>query len=57
MRKRNWRQLRRNLTLIAIIFVAIADGVLLAVIRERFAHDHSYDLRLHRRAVAKPAPP
>jgi len=57
MRKRNWRQLLRNLTLIAIIFVAIADGVLLAVVRERFAHDHSYDLRLHRRAVAKPAPP
>jgi hypothetical protein len=57
MRKRNWRQLLRNLTLATIIVVAIVDGVLLAVIRERFAHDHAYDLRLHRRAVAKPAPP
>lgn len=57
MRKRNWRRLFRNLTLTAIILVAIVDGVLLAVIRERFAHDHGYDLRIHRRAVAKPAPP
>ncbi|MFZ1890279.1 MAG: hypothetical protein WAU33_19815 [Candidatus Binataceae bacterium] len=57
MPKRNWRRLLRNLTLTAIILVAIADGVLLAVIRERFQHDHGYDLRLHRRAVAKPAPP
>jgi hypothetical protein len=47
----------RNLTLAAIIVCAIVDGVLLAVIRERFSHDHGYDLRLHRRAVAKPAPP
>jgi len=57
MRKRDWRKLLRNLTLTAIIVVAIVDGVLLAVIRERFAHDHGYDMRLHRRAVAKPAPP
>ena len=57
MRKRNWRRLFRNLTLTAIILIAIVDGVLLAVIRERFAHDHGYDLRVHRRAVAKPAPP
>ncbi len=47
----------RNLTLAAIIVVAIVDGVLLAVIRERFSYEHGYDLRLHRRAVAKPAPP
>ena len=57
MRKRNWPQLLRNLTLAAIIVVAIVDGVLLAVIRERFTHGHGYDSRLHRRAVAKPAPP
>ena len=57
MRKRNWRPVMRNLTLAAIIVVAIVDGVLLAVIRERFSHDHGYDLRLHRPAVAKPAPP
>ncbi|HVA78616.1 MAG TPA: hypothetical protein VNF27_12005 [Candidatus Binataceae bacterium] len=57
MRKRNWRQLMRNLTIAAIIVVAIVDGVLLAVIRERFSYEHGYDLRLHRRAVAKPAPP
>ncbi|MGH7779858.1 MAG: hypothetical protein ACREQR_08525 [Candidatus Binataceae bacterium] len=57
MRKRNWRQLMRNLTLVMIIVVAIVDGVLLAVIRERFSHEHGYDLRGHRRAVAKPAPP
>ncbi|MHB8382191.1 MAG: hypothetical protein ACYDC3_07605 [Candidatus Binataceae bacterium] len=57
MRKRNWRQLLRNLTLTAIIVIAIVDGVLLAVIRERFAQNHGYDMRLHRPAVAKPAPP
>lgn len=57
MRKRNWRQLLRKLALAAIIVAAIVDGVLLAVIRERFVHGHGYDLRLHRRAVAKPAPP
>ncbi|HVA81892.1 MAG TPA: hypothetical protein VNF29_13275 [Candidatus Binataceae bacterium] len=57
MRKPNWPRLMRNLTLAAIIIVAIVDGVLLAVIRARFAHDHGYDLRLHRRVVAKPAPP
>ncbi|HUY28303.1 MAG TPA: hypothetical protein VMV27_12870 [Candidatus Binataceae bacterium] len=57
MRKPDWPRLMRNLTLTAIIIVAIVDGVLLAVIRERFAHDHGYDLRSHRRAVAKPAPP
>jgi hypothetical protein len=57
MLKPNWQKHLRNLTLAAIIVVAIVDGVLLAVIRERFAHDHGYDSRLHRRAVAKPAPP
>jgi hypothetical protein len=57
MRKRNWRKLARDFTLVAIIAVAIIDGVLIAVVRQRFSHDHGYDLRMHRRAVAKPAPP
>ena len=57
MRKRNWRKLARDFTLVAIIAVAIIDGLLIAVVRQRFSHDHGYDLRIHRRAVAKPAPP
>ncbi len=57
MRNRNWRKLASNFTLIALIVVAIIDGVLIAIVRQRFAHDHGYDSRGHRHAVAKPAPP
>jgi len=48
----------RNFLFIVVIFVAILiDAFLFAQVHANYLLDHGYDLRPHRPAVAKPAPP
>jgi hypothetical protein len=39
-----------------VIFIAILiDGILLAIVRANFLHDHAYDAAPQRPAIARPA--
>jgi hypothetical protein len=49
---------RGGWTFIIVIFVAVLiDAVGLAQVRANYIHDHGYDVRPQRLAVAKPPPP
>jgi hypothetical protein len=44
--------------LIAVIFLAmLIDGILLAIVRANFLHDHVYDASTQRPTIARPAAP
>ncbi|HYK64538.1 MAG TPA: hypothetical protein VEY94_06320 [Patescibacteria group bacterium] len=48
----------RQQWLIGVIFIAILiDGILLAIVRANFLHDHGYDAGPQRPAVARPLAP